>query len=260
MRRGSGWRSKMGTVTLLNSLKGLFTLGFEKLVFNRIIDKMDALIVLVDSQKDYLKKVGVAQSKIFVVPNGIQTDFFGRDKTDAKKYFDIEADFVIGFFGRFFERKGIRVLLDAFKNLKDNLYVFGYGPLKPLVKRYSNQYPHIHLIEGPFSEQEVALIHSTMDLHILPALSGEGCPTVLLEALASGTLCIASDLPENVCTLKDKGLYFRKGDPKDLQEKIKIAKNISIDKKDLKNYVAEYDWRVISKKVMGVYETVLRER
>ena len=240
-----------------NPLKDLFTRTFEKLAFKTIISKMDALIVLVDSQKDYLKKIGIDQNKIFVVPNGIQTDFFGRDKDEAKKYFNIETDFVIGFFGRFFERKGIKVLLDTSKNLKDDLYIFGYGPLKPLIVEYSNKYSNIHLIEGPFSEQEVALIYSAMDLFVLPSLSGEGCPTGILEALASGTLCIASDLPENICTLKDKGLYFRREDYKDLQEKIKTAKNISVNKNDLKNYAREYDWKNISKKVMNVYTGVI---
>jgi rhamnosyl/mannosyltransferase len=241
-----------------NPLKDLFTRTFERVAFKRIISKMDALIVLVDSQKDYFKKMGIDQNKIFVVPNGIQTDFFGRDKDEARKYFNIETDFVIGFFGRFFERKGIKVLLDTFKNLKDDLYIFGYGPLKPLIVEYSNKYQNIHLIGGPFSEEEVALIYSAMDLNILPSLSGEGCPTGLLEALSSGTFCIASDLPENVCTLKDKGLYFRRGDSKDLQEKIKIAKGISIDKTDLKNYAREYDWKNISKKVMDVYDGVIK--
>lgn len=241
-----------------NPLKDLFTRTFEKLAFKTIISKMDALIVLVDSQKDYLKKIGIDQNKIFVVPNGIQTDFFGRDKDEAKKYFNIETDFVIGFFGRFFERKGIKILLDAFKNLNDDLYIFGYGPLKPLIVEYLNKYPNIHLIEGPFSEEEVALIYSAMDLYILPSLSGEGCPTGLLEALSSGTLCLVSDLPENVCTLKDKGLCFRRGNSKDLQEKIKIATNVSIDRADLKNYAMEYDWKNISKKVMYVYEETVR--
>jgi len=242
-----------------NPLKDLFTRTFEKLAFKIIVSKMDALIVLVDSQKDYLKKIGIDQNKIFVIPNGIQTDFFGRDKNEAKKYFNIESDFAIGFFGRFFERKGIKVLLDAFKNLKDDLYFFGYGPLKPLLLKYSNKYSHIHLIEGPFSEQEVALIYSAMDLFILPSLSGEGCPTCLLEALSSGTLCLASDLPENICTLKDKGLYFRKGDSKDLQEKIKIAKSVSIDQIDLKNYAMDYNWMNISKKVADVYRAVVEK-
>lgn len=244
-------------ITYENPLKDLFTRTFEKLAFRTIISKMDALIVLVDSQKDYLKKIGINQNKIFVIPNGIHTDFFGRDKNEAKKYFNIETDFVIGFFGRFVERKGIKVLLEAFKNLKENLYIFGYGPLKPLIVEYSNKFPNIRLIEGPFSEEEVALIHSAMDLFILPSLSGEGCPTALLEALSSGTLCLVSDLAENTCTLKDKGLYFRTGDSKDLQEKIGIAKGISIDKTDARNYATEYDWKNISKKIMQVYDKSL---
>ncbi len=158
-------------------LKGILSCGFEKVLFNKIINNMDSLIVLVDSQKDYLKKIGINQEKIFVVPNGIQTDFFGRDKDEAKDYFNIETDFVIGYFGRFVERKGLKILLEVFRKMKDDLYIFGYGPLKPLILEYSNRYSHIHLIEGPFSEEEVALIYSAMDLYILPSLSGEGCPT-----------------------------------------------------------------------------------
>ena len=215
------------------------------------------MIVIVDSQKEYLKKIGVNKKKIFVVPNGIQTDFFGRDKNDARDYFNIRTDFAIGYFGRFVERKGLKMLLDTFKNLKDDFYIFGYGPLKPLILEYSIKYPHIHLIEGPFSEEEVALVYSAIDLYILPSLSGEGCPTGILEALSSGTLCLASDLPENICTLKDNGLFFRAGDSKDLEEKINVAKSMHINKYDLKNYVREYDWKNISKKVMMVYDEVL---
>jgi glycosyltransferase involved in cell wall biosynthesis len=240
-----------------NRLKDSFTRTFEKFAFKRIISRMDALIVLVNTQKDYLKKMGIDQNKIFIVPNGVQTDFFGRDKDEAKNYFNIETDFAIGFFARFVERKGIHVLLDAFKNLKNDLYIFGYGPLKPLILEYSKKYPHIHLIEGPFSEEEVALIYSAMDLYLLPSLSGEGCPTGLLEALASGTLCLASDLPENICTLKDKGIYCRVGDSKDLQEKIRVAKSVAIDKADLKHYATEYDWRNISRKITDVYDEIL---
>lgn len=240
-----------------NPFKGILSCSFEKLAVNKIINKMDSLIVLVDSQKDYLKKIGVNQKKIFVIPNGIQTDFFGRDKDYARDYFNIEADFAFGFFGRFVERKGIKILLNVFKKLNEDLYIFGDGSLKPLILKYSNKYPHIHLIEGPFSEEEVALIYSAMDLYIFPSLSGEGCPTGLLEALSSGTLCLASDLPENICTLKDKGLYFRRGNSKDLEEKIKKSKNIYINKSDLKNYAREYDWKNISKKIMEVYNQSL---
>ena len=126
-----------------------------------------------------------------------------------------------------------------------------------MVLNYSKKYQNIHFIEGPFSEEEVALIYSAIDLYILPSLSGEGCPTGLLEALASGTMCLASDLPENVCTLRDKGLYFRAGDPKDLGEKIRTSRFERLDENDLKKYAREFDWKNISKKIMYVYNEVL---
>lgn len=240
-----------------NLFKNILSGCFEKVAFNRIIDKMDRLIVLVESQKDYLKGIGIDEKKIHVIPNGIQSDFFGRDKEYARKYFNIGSDYVFGFFGRFFERKGIRMLLDVFSKLDLDLFMFGTGPMKPLIMEYCRKYPNIHLIEGPFSEEEVALIYCALDLYILPSLSGEGCPTGLLEALSSGTLCLASDLPENVCTLKDKGLYFRRGDPKDFEDKIKNSRYVHVDKNELKKYAQEYDWKNISKKIMGVYNEIL---
>lgn len=237
--------------------KNVLSRCFEKVAFNRIIDTMDRLIVLVDSQKEYLTGIGIDKEKIHVIPNGIQSGFFGRDKVYARKYFNISSDFVYGFFGRFFERKGIRLLLDVFSKLDIDLFIFGTGPMKNLILEYCRKYPNIHLIEGPFSEEEVALIYCALDLYILPSLSGEGCPTGLLEALSSGTLCLASDLPENVCTLKDKGLYFRRGDPLDLEEKIKNARSVYVDKNALKNFAREYDWKNISTKIMDVYKEIV---
>ena len=237
--------------------KNLLSCSFEKFAFVRIIDKMNGLIVLVDSQKEYLEKMGVNPEKIYVIPNGIQSDFFGRDKDEARKYFNIGTDFAYGFFGRLVERKGIRILLDVFSRSWFDLYIFGSGPLKQLILKYSSKYQNIHLIEGPFSEEEVALIYSAIDLYILPSLSGEGCPTGLLEALSSGTMCLASDLPENVCTLRDKGLYFRTGDIKDLEDKIKSSRYEKLDKNELRNYAREYDWKNISEKIMNVYNEIL---
>lgn len=239
-----------------NLFKNALSGSFEKIAFDRIIKKMDSLIVLVDSQKEYLEKMGIDHKKIHVIPNGIRNDFFGRDKETARKYFNIEPDFVFGFFGRLVERKGIRMLLDVFSRSDLDLFIFGNGPMKSQVLEYCRKYPNIHLIEGPFSEEEVALIYSALDLYILPSLSGEGCPTGILEALSSGTLCLASDLPENVCTLKDKGLFFRRADTGDLEEKIKYARSVHIDKNELKNFAAEYDWKKISEKIMDVYNGI----
>ena len=70
-------------------------------------------------------------------------------------------------------------------------------------------------------------------------------------------MCLASDLPENVCTLKDKGVYFRTGDIKDLEDKIKSSRYENLDKKDLRNYAAEFDWKNISEKIMNVYTEII---
>jgi glycosyltransferase involved in cell wall biosynthesis len=44
------------------------------------------------------------------------------------------------------------------------------------------------------SVDDVSALHAEIDLFVLPSLS-EGCPVALLEAMASGLVCIATDIP-----------------------------------------------------------------
>ena len=246
-----------------NPVKNTIIKSFERLMFGRIINNMDAVIALVDSQKEYLvNKAGVDPDKIHVIPNGIpfnHDDIFDylKDKKAAKKHFRIKSNFAVGFFGRLFERKGIHLLLEAFSSFDEDLYIFGYGPLEDTVAQYAKKHKNIHFIKGPFKEKELALIHNAIDLHVLPSLSGEGCPTVLLESLSYGTLCLASDLDENMHTLKDKGLYFKKGNIKDLRKKIKTAKEMEHKPEMLREFAKRHHWKNIAEEIRNVYDKVV---
>lgn len=48
----------------------------------------------------------------------------------------------------------------------------------------------------------------------------EGMAMTLLEAMSYGTCCLVSDIKENTEVVEDKAFTFRKGDVKDLREKL----------------------------------------
>lgn len=61
---------------------------------------------------------------------------------------------------------------------------------------------------------------------ILPSIY-EGFPNVLCEAMASGLVCIASNVCDNPYILPDKQMLFDPKDPQDIADKISYALNLS---------------------------------
>jgi len=101
------------------------------------------------------------------------------------------------------------------------------------------------------------------DLYISPS-HVDGSSVSLMEALASGLLCLVSDIPGNREWIKDgvNGWLFRDGDVDDLAEKIsnaiknrKLFKNIG----DAARKTAEQkaDWKMNFGKLLEVYERTI---
>ena len=64
-------------------------------------------------------------------------------------------------------------------------------------------------------------MYSNAYLAVLPS-DIEGMSLSLLEALSYGNAVLCSDIPENTSVAEDKAMYFKKGDVKDLSEKLSL--------------------------------------
>lgn len=108
---------------------------------------------------------------------------------------------VIAFIGRHEERKGLAVLLDAFRRLRSStsmetsvLRIAGEGPqTEALTRRYSD----VAGIEwlGRIDDDAVASAMAGADIVCAPSLGGESFGIVLVEAMAAGAAVVASDIP-----------------------------------------------------------------
>jgi phosphatidylinositol alpha-mannosyltransferase len=129
--------------------------------------------------------------------NGIEVERFAKatpHPTDGPTIF---------FIGRHEERKGLAVLLDALRLLPADVRVWvgGTGPQTEALRAGHGGDPRIEWL-GRLSDEEVASRMRAADVFCAPSLHGESFGVVLIEAMAAGTVVVASQLDgyRNVAT------------------------------------------------------------
>jgi phosphatidyl-myo-inositol alpha-mannosyltransferase len=175
----------------------------------------------------------------------------------------------IGFLGRMDEpRKGLPVLLKAFGTLGTErgdlrLLIAGPGDAAEVLERVP---PRLHdrvVLLGQVSEEDkVRMLHS-VDVFCAPNTGGESFGIVLAEAMAAGAPIVASDLEAFRRVLRGgrAGELFTNGDHADLAR----AAGRLLDDPGRRAVlsaaaaaaVSGYDWSVVAKDVVNVYETVV---
>jgi glycosyltransferase involved in cell wall biosynthesis len=138
--------------------------------------------------------------KIKVIYNGINPDNYSTEKTKSLRdeFGFTRDDLIIGFVGRLSVQKGIKYMLEAFRIVSqkfDNikLLIVGKGELEKFIIEFINENNlQKKILLGGFRE-DIPDIMRTIDVLLLPSL-WEGFGIVLIEAMASGKPCVATDI------------------------------------------------------------------
>lgn len=168
------------------------------------------------------------KEEIRIINNGIDIENFR--KSESKKNIENKDLFRILCVTRITPRKGVRYLIEAFKNLSGNndgisLKIIGDGDekkeLQELVKNLGIQ----NKVEftGLVSHEKLPPYFSEADVFVLPSLN-EGMSNSMLEALASGLPLVATDTGGTKELLEEgkNGLIVKMKDSRDIAEKINI--------------------------------------
>jgi glycosyltransferase involved in cell wall biosynthesis len=154
----------------------------------------DRVIVFSQIQQELLERFGVPKARIAVIPNGVDPDKYSPGLSKLKTELGAQRIFV--YQGRVAIEKNVESLLRAWKQAEmspdSKLVIVGSGPLTPsLMSTYGEE---MGVIWKGFiaSEQERIQILRGSDIFILPSLI-EGLSLSLLEAMACGLACIATD-------------------------------------------------------------------
>jgi phosphatidylinositol alpha-mannosyltransferase len=145
-----------------------------------------------------------------VLFNGVEVDRFRRAEPWPK------TGPTVLFLGRHEERKGLRVLLEAFATLQKEggpaLWIAGDGPETEGLQEQFPESPAVRWL-GILSEEEKLSRLAAADVLCAPSLGGESFGMVLLEAMAAGTLVVASDIDGYRAAVGTAGVLVPPGDP-----------------------------------------------
>jgi teichuronic acid biosynthesis glycosyltransferase TuaC len=164
------------------------------------LKRASGVIAVSNALKQRMVDLGIEAGKIAVIRNGVDRSiFYPRDRAEARRRLGLASDSrIIITVGALVPLKGIDRLIDAMKLLSNEsikLYVIGEGPERAALEAQiakHNLTDRVFLI-GARPQHKLAEWYSAADLFCL-ASSREGCPNVVIEAMACGTPVVAADV------------------------------------------------------------------
>ena len=220
----------------------------------------DEIIVLSKGVQKYFMDTYGRKTKF--IPNGVNRPDL-RSANEITEKFGLEKDSYILFLGRLVPEKGIRYLVDAFRQVKtDKKLVIAGGSsdtesfmeeLKELAKS-DERILFTGFVQGEILDE----LYSNAYLYTLPS-DLEGMPLSLLEAMSYGNCCLVSNIPECTEVVEDKALIFKKSDVNDLRKNLQEACDEPEKVKALKEEAADficrkYNWDEVVKETLELYE------
>jgi glycosyltransferase involved in cell wall biosynthesis len=177
------------------------TAGTQQLTYQLYaptLARFDRVIVFSERQAEVLERLGVRRQKLAVIPNGVDTDLWAPPgPVPSPELAELRQRFagrrVFLYVGRLATEKNVEALLRAWRLVKPSgcvLVVVGDGPLRgPLQTIAERDVVWWGYEASP--ARRVALMQLA-EVFLLPSLV-EGLSLALLEAMACGTACVATD-------------------------------------------------------------------
>jgi colanic acid/amylovoran biosynthesis glycosyltransferase len=190
--------------------KDIFHESIDSEDLGRKLSDAKTVITVSDYNLKYLQETyGAAARRVQRIYNGL-------DLSQLSYRSPLHRPPLIVFVGRLIEKKGVLILVEACRKLKDwgcefRCQIIGTGYLQ---EQLQQQIQQLHLdsvveIVGPRPQNEVFEHIQQAAAFVAPYVIGsdgnrDGLPTVLLEAMALGTPCVATDVTGIPEIVRDK--------------------------------------------------------
>ena len=220
-----------------------------------------------------------ANERPIVLPYGVDTNLFSADdlsRLDRKGTLGIDKDTImILAVGRLVHKKGFEYLIDAAvelknKNLKFHIFIAGKGDLREPLESRARKQGVLELISfiGDVGRKVLPNYFSMSDIVVVPSVKDEfgnidGLPNVLLEAMASGSAIVATEvagIPQALRTGQD-GLLVREKDVVALAHAIDSLARSPSRRQNLgssaRNRVKEkYNWNLVGERFESIFRSI----
>ena len=239
----------------------------EDSLFIKTWKECDGIIRVNNKDMELFENIGISEKKIFSIPNGFDHKlFYYMDKclVRAKLKLPMEKIILLSV-GALLPAKGYMYMLETMKQIvkkrSDVLYIIiGGGEFKKELEAKINKMDLTNYVVllGSKPHPEISLWMNSCDLFVLPSLR-ESFGIVQIEAMACGKPVVATkNGGSEEIILNDKlGFLVEPADPEDLAEKIFLALDRKWNRENILVYAKQYEWEIISRNILGVYEQVL---
>lgn len=206
----------------------------------RYLKKVNKFIAISDVVKDMYVENGVGADKIEVIPNILDNSYLNvSSHHDKKEYPD-----TLLYVGTISYHKGVDVLIDAFINIQGEypnlkLWIIGHGhlenKLKADIKKLGLEHKVIFL--DTLSYTALREKYQKADIFIHPGRWPEPFGRTILEAMASMTPIIVSDVGAPPQIVGRPDMIFKSGCSEELAQKIAHIINERDVRHEISNYV-----------------------
>jgi glycosyltransferase involved in cell wall biosynthesis len=216
------------------------------------MDRAHRVLAVSGALRERLLELGVPDEKILVHHNGVDSDRFQpRSAAEARRELGLDpAGRHVVYVGYLVEAKALHVLIDAVAGLRKagtldfTVHLVGCGPLEGELRARAGSAGVADAVrfQGRRPHDEVPKWMAAADVFCLPSVR-EGCPNVILEALASGRPVVATrvgGIPELVS--ERTALLVPPSDAAALGAALRQALGASWDAKELQRSVAGFSW------------------
>jgi glycosyltransferase involved in cell wall biosynthesis len=242
-----------------------------------MIKRATRIIAVSDFTRKELKQYyKIPENRIRVIHNGVDTHKFqpATDKRKIKMELGLNPDeLAILSVGRLYARKGLFTLIDAMppvvKRFKNARFVIsGKGQSDEMAKLVTHAeqlgVKDNIVFTGYYPDKKLPKLYQAADIFAFSTFY-EHHPFAVLEALATGLPVVTTTvggIPETIKTGRN-GLLVKPFDSKQFSNAILYLLEHPVEAAEMgtqarKTIVEQYDWSIVVKQVMKVYEEALR--
>lgn len=242
-------------------------------IMNRFLKRADVIIVATQGHIQGSKYLRPFKDKCVIIPFGVDKKIEQQaDKWYQNKKQEIKKTITFLFVGRLVYYKGCKVLLEAFKEVKDaKLIMIGNGPmeleLKNLVQSYNIQ-DRVQFL-GNIKEEELVEYFKFCDVFVLPSIvRSEAFGLVQIEAMVYGKPVINTNLPSGVPYVSLNhitGLTVPPGNKKALARAMNWMvehkeERLKMGERARQRVKMEYEMDTMLKRILDLYQKFTRNK
>lgn len=209
----------------------------------RLCSRFTDVLITINKEDYEIAKTRMHAKQVRYIPGvGIDTKRFADTKVDVaakRKELGVSEDAVMLLsVGELIKRKNHEIVIKALSKMNTDLplhyCIVGQGPLDSYLQELVKDLKLQEKVHFTGYRHDIPEICKTADVFVFPSLQ-EGLPVALMEAMAAGLPCVASDIRGNVDLIDDK-----KGgclvSPKDEYEFANAIQKIYNDRKLCKKF------------------------